>query len=91
LGEGFAAAGSGLTEGVFEVGFEPLLVIVCPELRFGGAQTALEPLGVDVFVHEGSGFGSGGTVAVVVFLDELLQVREFFRGEEEGLGVDAGF
>ena len=30
-------------------------------------------------------------MALVVFVDELLEVGELFGGENEGLGVDAGF
>ena len=91
LGEGFAAAGGGLTERVLGVGTVVFLVVVGPDLGFGGAEAALEPLAVDQVVDEGAGFGGGGIVVVVVFLDELLQVCEFFGGEEERLGVDAGF
>ena len=91
LGEGFAAVGGGLTEGVLGVGTVVFLVVVGPDLGFGGAEAALEPLAVDQVVHEGSGFGGGGIVALVVFVDELLEVGEFLGGEDEGLGVDAGF
>jgi len=31
------------------------------------------------------------SVALVVVVDELLEVGEFFGGEDEGFGVDAGF
>ena len=91
LGEGFAAVGGGLTERVLGVGPVVFLVVVGPDLGFGGAQAALEPLAVDEVVDEGSGFGGGGVVALVVFVDELLEVGEFLGGEEEGFGVDAGF
>ena len=60
-------------------------------MSFGGAQAALEPLTIYKVVDEGAGFGGGGIVALVVFVDELLEVGEFFGGEDEGLGVDAGF
>jgi hypothetical protein len=30
-------------------------------------------------------------VTLVVFVDQLFEVGEFFGGEEEGFGVDAGF
>ena len=42
-------------------------------------------------VNEGAGFGGGGIVTLVVLVDELLEVGEFLGGEDEGLGVDAGF
>ena len=66
-------------------------MVVCPDLGFGGAEAALEPLAVDEVVDEGAGFGGGGMVALVVVVDELLEVGEFFGGEDEGFGVDAGF
>jgi hypothetical protein len=91
LGEGFAAAGGGLTERVLGVGLEVFLMVEGPELSFGGTQAALEPLAVDEVVHEGSGFGGGGIVGVVVFVDQLFEIGEFFGREEKGLGVDAGF
>jgi hypothetical protein len=91
LGEGFAAAGGGLTEGVLRVGPVVFLVVVGPDLGFGGTQAAFEPLAVYEVVDEGSGLGGGGIVALVVFVDELLEVGEFLGGEYEGFGVDAGF
>jgi hypothetical protein len=72
LGEGFTAVGSGLTEGIFGVGPVVFLVVVGPDLSFGGTQAALEPLTIYKVVHEGAGFGGGGIVAVIVFVDELL-------------------
>jgi len=91
LGEGFAAAGGGLTEGVLRVRPVGFLMVVCPDLGFGGTEAAFEPLAVNEVVHEGAGFGGAGIVALVVFVDELLEVGEFLGGEDEGLGVDAGF
>ena len=41
--------------------------IVPPDLRFEGAEAALEPLGGDEGIDQGAHFGSGGLVAVVVF------------------------
>jgi hypothetical protein len=91
LRESFAAARGGLTEGVLWVGTVVFLVIVGPDLGFGGAEAAFEPLAVDEIVKDGTGFGGGGVVVVVVFLDELFEVREFLRWKEEGLCVDSGF
>ena len=91
LGEGFAAVGGGLTEGIFGVGAVVFLVVVGPDLGFGGAQAALEPLTIYKVVHEGAGFGGGGIVAGVVFVDELLEVSELLGREDEGFRVDAGF
>jgi hypothetical protein len=91
LGEGFAAAGGRLTEGVLRVGTVVFLMVVGPDLGFGGTQAALKPLAIYKVVDEGAGFGGGGIVALVVFVDELLEVGEFFGGKDKGLGVDAGF
>jgi hypothetical protein len=91
LGEGFAPAGGGLTEGILVIGTEGLQVVKCPELGFGGAEAAFEPLPVDEVVEEGAGFRGSGMVALVVLVDELLEVGELFGGEDERFGVDAGF
>jgi len=91
LGEGFAAAGGGLAERVLGVGPEVLLVVEGPDLSFGGAQAALEPLAVDEVIDERTGFRGGWIVALVPLFDQLFEVGEFFGGEEEGFGVDAGF
>jgi hypothetical protein len=82
LGEGFAAIGGSLTEWVLWIGPEILFVVVGPDLGFGDAQAALEPLAVDEVVHERSGFRGGGVVALVVFVDQLLEVSEFLGGEK---------
>jgi hypothetical protein len=65
--------------------------IVPPDLRFEGAEAALEPLGGDEGIDQGAHFGSGGLVAVVVFGDEEGEDRGVFAGDDLGLGVDAGF
>jgi hypothetical protein len=46
---------------------------------------------VDEVVDEGASFGSGGTVVLEILVDELFEVGEVFLGEDQGLGVDAGF
>jgi hypothetical protein len=91
LAEGFGLVAGDLTEGIFVMGLEAVLVVVCPKLGFGGAEAALEPLAVDEVVDEGAGFGGGGMVALVVLGDEELEIGESFGREDEGFGVDAGF
>jgi hypothetical protein len=91
LAEGFGLVAGDLTEGIFVMGLEGVLVVVCPKLGFGGAEAALEPLAVDEVVDEGAGFGGGGAVALVVFGDEEFEIGERFGGKDEGFGVDAGF
>ena len=51
----------------------------------------LEPLAADEVVEEGTGFGGGGKVVLVVLVDEQFEIGELFGGEDEGFGVDAGF
>jgi hypothetical protein len=65
--------------------------VVLPELRFEGAETALEPLGGDEGVDQGAHFGSGGLVAVVILGGEERESRGVFAGDDLGLSVDAGF
>jgi hypothetical protein len=46
---------------------------------------------VDDLVEVEAGFGGVGVVALVVVVDELLEVGQLFGGEDEGFGMDAGF
>ncbi len=48
-----------------------------PELRFEGAEAALEPLGGNESVDQGAHFGSGGLVAVIVFGGVDINLRGF--------------
>jgi hypothetical protein len=66
-------------------------VLVLPHLGFDGAVAAEEPLAVDEFVETMAGFGGDGSVAVVVLGYELFEIGDLFGGEDEGLGVKAGF
>ena len=91
LGEDARVAGAGLSEGQGFGGVGELLVLVLPELGFGGAEAAEGPLAVDELVDEEASFGGSGAVALVILVDELVEVGLIFRGEEKGFGVDAGF
>jgi hypothetical protein len=91
LAEGFGPLAGDLTEGIFVIGLEAVLVVVCPKLGFGGTEAALEPLAVDEVVYEGAGVGGGGVMVVVILFDEEFEIGEFLGGEDEGFGVDAGF
>jgi hypothetical protein len=91
LAEGLMVAHAGLAEGkiVFHgVGF---LVGIFKELGFGGAEAAEGPFAADEVVEHDAGFGGGGVVALVILVDELLEVGEVLGGEDEGFGMDAGF
>jgi hypothetical protein len=90
LAEGFGLVAGGLAEGIFVMGLEGVLVVVCPKLGFGGAEAALEPLAVDEVVDEGAGFGGNGVVALVVLVDQEFEISELFGGENEGFSVYAG-
>jgi hypothetical protein len=49
-------------------------------LGIGGAEAAEGPFTVDEVVDEITGFGGGGVVALVVLVDELLEIGELFGG-----------
>ena len=61
------------------------------ELRFEGAEAALQPLGGDKGIDQGADFGSGGLVAVMVLGGEERESRGVLAGDDLGLGVNAGF
>jgi len=61
------------------------------ELRFEGAEAALEPLGGDQGIDQGAHFGSGGLVAAVVFGGESGESRGVFAENDLRLCVNAGF
>ena len=91
LAEGLVFIHAGLAEGelVFlAVGF---LMGIFKELGFGDAEAAEGPLAADEVVEQEAGFGGSGVVTLVVLVDELLEVGEVLGGEDEGLGMDAGF
>ena len=71
-------AGGGFSQGVLLLVGVGVLCLILPHLSFGGAVAAEEPLAVDDFVEVKAGFGGVGVVAAVVFVDELLEVGEFF-------------
>ena len=91
FGEESRVAGGGFSEGELLFVSVGALGLVLPHLGFGGAVAAEEPLAVDDFIEIEAGFGGVGLVALVVVVDELLEVGEFLGGEDEGFGVDAGF
>jgi hypothetical protein len=91
LAEGVVFVHAGLAEGELVLLAEGFLVGIFEELGFGGAEAAEGPLAADEVVEQEAGFGGGGTVALVVLVDELLEVGEFLGGEDEGFGMDAGF
>jgi hypothetical protein len=91
FGEGVEVDGGGFSEGVLVGAGPALLLLIFPGLGFGGAETAEGPLAGDEIVDQEAGFRGGGLVVPVILFDELFEVGEFLDGEDEGLGVDAGF
>ena len=45
----------------------------------------------DEIVDQEAGFRGDGLVVPAILFDELFEIGEFLGGEDEGLGVDAGF
>jgi hypothetical protein len=91
LAEGLVVLHAGLAEGKIVFHGEGFLVGIFKELGFGDAEAAEGPLAADEVVEQDAGFGGGGVVVLVELVDELLEVGDLFGGEDEGLGVDAGF
>jgi hypothetical protein len=89
--ESVGVDGGGLSEGVLLGAGPALLLLIFPGLGFGGAETAEGPLAGDEIVDQEAGFRGGGLVVPVILFDELFEIGEFLGGEDEGLGVDAGF
>jgi hypothetical protein len=59
-------------------------------LGFGVVEAAEGPFAADEVVDEGAGRGGGGVEALVILVDELLELGAVFVREDEGFGVDAG-
>jgi hypothetical protein len=91
LAEGLVFVHAGLAEGKLVLLAEGFLVGIFKELGFGGAEAAEGPLAADEVVEQSAGFGGSRMVTLVVLVDELLEVGELLGGEDEGLGMDAGF
>jgi hypothetical protein len=80
LAEGLVLVHAGLAEGKIVFRGEGFLMGIFKELGFGGAEAAEGPLAADDFIEHDAGFGGGGMVALVVLVDELLEVGEFLGG-----------
>jgi hypothetical protein len=92
--EGFA---ENLVFGIGLVGV-PAVVKVCevgepvfPEVGFGFAETAEQPLGIDEDVDEGALGGGLGLVVEEVLSGQGVEGRGVFATDDLGLGVDARF
>jgi hypothetical protein len=89
--EGVAAVVVGLGDLEPLDGAEETPDFVIPELRFEGAEAALQPLGGDEGVDQGAHFGSDGLEALVILGGEKVESRGVFAGDDLGFGVNAGF
>ena len=85
-GKFIALVGVGLGEGDVED-----VVGLLPELSLDGAEAAEKPVAVDEGVDEQALVRCGGVEAVVVLVDEFLEVGPDFAADELGFRVDAGF
>ncbi len=83
--------GGGLTERVVLFHTIGVLLLEGPHFGFDAVEAAEGPLAADQIVEEAAGFGGSGLVALVILVDEELEVGEVLFREEEGLGVEAGF
>ena len=86
-----AAAREGLSQREIFLGMPDFLGFVLPELGFGDAQAALEPVVEDQRVDQGAELGGVGEEAVVVFGGEGIEGMGVFAADDLGLGVNAGF
>jgi len=91
FGEGGGVLAGRLPERVVLFYAIGVLLLVGPHLGFDAVEAAEYPLTADEVVKEAAGFGGGWVVALVILIDEELEVGEFLVGEEEGLGVETGF
>jgi hypothetical protein len=90
-GEGAVAFAEGLTEwGVF-AGFVRGRQLVNPDLGFGDGEAAEGPGGSDEDIDLVALLGGERAVALVILVNEGGEVRGIFAGDDERLGVDAGF
>jgi hypothetical protein len=62
-----------------------------PDGGGGGHVAAAEPFGSNEFVDKVAFFRCGRVKALVIFGDQGIVVAGIFRGDDVGLGVEAGF
>jgi hypothetical protein len=85
----------GVAEGVAERGFLAEFVggvhMVDEDLGFGGGEAAEGPRGADEDIDEVALLGDSGAEALEVLAAKGVEMAGVFTGNDEGLGVDAGF
>jgi hypothetical protein len=90
-GEGFVAEGEGVPDRGVGAEFVGVLHLVGPDLGLGDGKAAEGPGGADDDVDEVALFGQSGLVALEVLVAERVEIGGIFAGNDEGLGIDAGF
>jgi hypothetical protein len=90
-GEGLLGADEGDAEDSVFGTFVEIRQVVFPEVGFGLAEAAEEPLGIDEDVDEGALGGGLGLVVEEVLGGQGVEGRGVFATDDLGLRVDAGF
>jgi hypothetical protein len=90
-GEGAVGEAEGMADGGILVEYGDLIHLVAIDLGFGDAEAAESPGGADQDVDQVALLRDGGAVALEVLIEEGLEMGGIFAGNDEGLGVDAGF
>ena len=80
FGEGGGVVSGGISENESLVFVEGHVVLIGPHFGFGAVEAAEEPLAADEVVNEAAGFGGGGMVALVILVDEELEVGALLVG-----------
>jgi hypothetical protein len=91
-GELLATAGKGLAQEAFRFRLPDVqfLHIALPELGFGLAEAAEEPLAVDEGIDQEALLGSGGLPTLLVFGGEGLEIGGVLAADDLRIGVNAG-
>jgi len=76
---------------IFEGAPVEVLKLGFPDLGFGLAEAAEEPLGGDHVIDLVALFGEEGLEALVVLGGEGFEIGEVLAADDHGFGVDAGF
>jgi hypothetical protein len=90
-GEGAVGVAEGVAERGFLVEFVGGVHVVDEDLGFSGGEAAEGPGGADEDIDEVALLGEGGVEALEVLVEKGVELGLVFAGDDEGLGVDAGF
>jgi hypothetical protein len=90
-GEGAVGILEGVSERGLLVEFVGGVHLVDEDLGFGGGEAAEGPGGAYENIDQVALLGDGGMEALEVLVEEGIEMAGFFAGNDEGLGIDAGF